>query len=450
MVPKSPSRSEIISRPHPTLPRSPGKNLAPAYAEAAGELEKDGLFIAKVDATEHTVVAGKYGIRGFPTLKFFVEGEPLEYQGGRTKDDIVTYVKKKSGPAAATLEDAAAVAAFAKSADVAIVAFIDDAESAEGKAFMSAASSMDDYPFGIAASALGADVEAKAGDIVLFKQFDEGKAIIASTDVEEIKTFVAGQALRLLEVFSAESSRRIFGGPIGVHTLVFVQDDALDALVTEAAMKYRGEVLHVKVPESETRVLDYFGITTDDMPTIMLADMRADMKKYAYEGEITVAGIQAFQEDFFAGKLTPTLKSEEPAEEDLAEPVKVVKGKSFGDIVVDNDKDVLLEFYAPWCGHCKALAPVYDELAAKLSGVDSVVIAKMDATANEVDHPGIAVQGFPTLYFFPGNDKMKPVKYEAGRELDDFVAYLKENASTKFELSAAEEPAAEEPVSEEL
>lgn len=54
------------------------------------------------------------------------------------------------------------------------------------------------------------------------------------------------------------------------------------------------------------------------------------------------------------------------------------------------DKDVLVEFYAPWCGHCKALAPKYDELAAKLEGVDSVVIAKMDSTENEIDVEGVS------------------------------------------------------------
>lgn len=50
----------------------------------------------------------------------------------------------------------------------------------------------------------------------------------------------------------------------------------------------------------------------------------------------------------------------------------------------------MVEFYAPWCGHCKALAPKYDELASKLEGVDSVVVAKMDATENEIDVDGVS------------------------------------------------------------
>ena len=46
---------------------------------------------------------------------------------------------------------------------------------------------------------------------------------------------------------------------------------------------------------------------------------------------------------------------------------QVVVGKNFNDIVNDESKDVLIEFYAPWCGHCKALAPKYEELGEKVS-----------------------------------------------------------------------------------
>jgi len=106
----------------------------------------------------------------------------------------------------------------------------------------------------------------------------------------------------------------------------------------------------------------------------------------------------------------------------------VLKGKSFADLVLNNDKDVLVEFYAPWCGHCKKLAPTWDSLGAEMKSNPNIVIAKMDSTANEVDVPGLNVKGFPTLYFFKGNDKANPVKYEEGRELDDFVAFLKKNA----------------------
>ncbi len=49
---------------------------------------------------------------------------------------------------------------------------------------------------------------------------------------------------------------------------------------------------------------------------------------------------------------------------------------------MDSTKDVLVEYYAPWCGHCKSLAPIYDEVAKKLSNNPNIIIAKMDSTGN--------------------------------------------------------------------
>jgi len=116
------------------------------------------------------------------------------------------------------------------------------------------------------------------------------------------------------------------------------------------------------------------------------------------------------------------LKSE-PVPEPNDDPVKVVVAKNFDDIVNNEDKDVLIEFYAPWCGHCKSLAPKYEELAKKLEDEKDIVIAKMDATANDVPS-SYDVRGFPTIYFAPKGSKKSPRKYEGAREVDDFINYL--------------------------
>jgi len=71
--------------------------------------------------------------------------------------------------------------------------------------------------------------------------------------------------------------------------------------------------------------------------------------------------------------------------------------------VINTTKDVLVKFYAPWCGHCKTLIPHWEEAAEKLSNNKNIVIAKIDGTTNEV--PNIDIKSFPTLKFFPGNNK---------------------------------------------
>jgi len=91
----------------------------------------------------------------------------------------------------------------------------------------------------------------------------------------------------------------------------------------------------------------------------------------------------------------------------------------------------LIEFYAPWCGHCKNLAPKYDELGEKLKDEPGITIAKMDATANDVPKT-YQVQGFPTIFFSPKGSKDSPKKYEGGREVDDFLQYIASMATDEL------------------
>lgn len=122
---------------------------------------------------------------------------------------------------------------------------------------------------------------------------------------------------------------------------------------------------------------------------------------YRLTEAITEKSIEAFASGILDGSVQPQLKSEDIPEagEDFDGNVKIVVGKSFDDVVKDSKKDVLLEIYAPWCGHCKNLEPIYKKLATRFKDIDSVVIAKMDGTANE--HADVDIQGFPHIAFYP-------------------------------------------------
>jgi protein disulfide-isomerase A4 len=133
---------------------------------------------------------------------------------------------------------------------------------------------------------------------------------------------------------------------------------------------------------------------------------------------------------YFTGKLKPHLKSQGIPKRN-AGPVKIVVGKSFEKVVLDKNKDVLIELYAPWCGHCKTLEPIYNELAKKLKKEKNLVIAKLDATANEILDPYMS-SGFPTIYFAPSNKKSEPIKFEGDRTLEELEKFVKEHSTVAF------------------
>lgn len=131
----------------------------------------------------------------------------------------------------------------------------------------------------------------------------------------------------------------------------------------------------------------------------------------------------------FPGKVKAIIKSQ-PVPKNNKGPVKVVVGKTFDDIVMDAKKDVLIEFYAPWCGHCKKMEPDYVALGKKYKGEKNLVIAKMDATANDVPNDNYKVEGFPTIYLAPSDSKQSPVKFEGGdRTVEGLSSFLEKHST---------------------
>jgi protein disulfide-isomerase A6 len=98
--------------------------------------------------------------------------------------------------------------------------------------------------------------------------------------------------------------------------------------------------------------------------------------------------------------------------------------------LVLGEKAALVEFYAPWCGHCKSLAPKYEKLASIFAGDSEVLIAKVDATEESELAQRYDVGGYPTIKFFPAGSST-PEDYQGGREVADFVEFLNTKAGTQ-------------------
>ena len=82
----------------------------------------------------------------------------------------------------------------------------------------------------------------------------------------------------------------------------------------------------------------------------------------------------------------------------MSEHIKHITDASFEIDVLKSDKPVLVDFWAEWCGPCKAIAPILEEIAKEYDG--KITIAKMDVDANQAIPAKHGIRGIPTLILF--------------------------------------------------
>jgi protein disulfide-isomerase A1 len=413
------------------------KKLEPEYSAAAKILaeQEPPKTLAKVDATENKELAERFGIQGFPTLHWFVGGERSDYTGGRTTDTIVEWITKRTGPVSEEVDCAGLQAKIDE--ENLLLAWAGDLTGDLFEQFGAAAADpriFEKFTVVHTSDASCADKIglSKAG-IGLTRRFDDSP--IAYTDEpnkQKIIDWARSYSVPSLMVFSEEFIEPIFADKQPA-LILFTEESGqgYQDVFAQAAKDQRGSILFVTSGVNDgiqARLGEFLGIANEDMPTLRLINPQETMLKYTYEGDIqalTGDAIKDWVQEFKDGKLTPKLKSE-PIPESNDEGVTVIVGESWDSIVNDPEKDVLVKYYAPWCGHCKALAPVWDQLGDDVKDIPDLVVAKFDATANEV--AGLEIRGYPTLKFYPKDNKAG-IDYNAGRELDDFKNWFAENSS---------------------
>ena len=301
------------------------------------------IKLAKVDATEESKVAEKFEVRGYPTLKFFKNGKDQEYNGGRTADTIVSWLEKKTGPPAKTLETVEAAKAFVEENSIAIIGFFKDGASDAAKAFLATADSMDDYPFAVTAEeAVFAEYKLEKDNVVLFKKFDDGRNDLEGEVTEEaLAKFISGNALPLVVEFNQDTAQKIFSGEVKSHLLLFLSASSEDFaaktdIAREIAKEYKGEMLFVTIntdEEDHKRIMEFFGMEESELPSMRIIKLEEDMSKFKPAStELSDSNIRAFVKSYLAGELKPHLMSEEIPEDWDKEPVKVLVAKNFEEV----------------------------------------------------------------------------------------------------------------------
>lgn len=410
------------------------KRLLPEYIEAGSLLaeKKSAIKLAKVDATVENALAQEFSITGYPTLILFDKKKKVNYGGGRTANAIVDWLLQMTGPVCTEIEGNVEDAIAKDKIDVAFY------------------------------------MEYKSTDSDLYKQFNEAgekyremaKFFIKKTDGDETISCIRKEEGKVVydgklkvDEFISRESFPLFG-VINTENYRFYAESSKELVwVCATSDQYEEMKEEVRLAAAELRDKTHFVLLNvpeygDHAKASLGINEFPGLAFQSSEGRFLLPNpkealknhkeIIAFFKNVEEGKIQKSLKSEPIPEDDPNANVKVVVGNSFTDVVLNSGKDVLLEIYAPWCGHCKKLEPIYEELGRQLKKYSSIIVAKMDGTLNETPVKNFDWTGFPTIFFVKAGSDI-PLPYEGERSLKGFIDFLNKHASnTPFVIEGVE------------
>ncbi|KAH0874559.1 LOW QUALITY PROTEIN: hypothetical protein HID58_071921, partial [Brassica napus] len=223
--------------------------------------------------------------------------------------------------------------------------------------------------------------------------------------------FVKESSILLVTVLDSDPSNHPYTDKffVSLATRFFydlLRVESLKAKYREVATSYKGQGLFFLVGDAESgqhtlQVTISFCISQ----SFSLLRVYTSLSRKA---NVMVDQIESWMKDF------------RPIPAENNKPVKVVVAESLDDIVYKSGKNVLIEFYAPSCGHCQ-VSPILDEVALKLQNDPSVIIAKLDATENDIPSEPFDGKGFPPDHLLEISEWKQ---YEGDRTKEDFISFI--------------------------
>lgn len=407
------------------------QKFAPMYAQAAARLLKENppIRIAKTDATVNIESAHKYNIEGYPTLKFFTNNEPSEYTGIKNEDGVVNWLIKKIGPATKSLENFSEFSEFINKFTVSVVLFSEDDEIQS--LFSKIAKNSEGNFFAVCQVN---EIKEKFGQhesfLVVFKETDDKRQLFTGPFVEsEMTKFIEKNLVPWIMPFDDKVVQFVFKKQIPC-LFIFRQDsdhEKFDSMLQSLSQTLKGfpfiTYADLTVP-SNKRLVEFLGLPTAWMPFSVIVNEK--LQKFIEKAPLSLNSLISFCERWQKGVEKPYLRSQPVPSNPKDKNVRILVGENFNEVVFDRNFDVLVEFYAPWCGHCKKLAPEYTKLADKFKGFKTLIIAKIDASENEVEN--FDIQEFPTIKFFPANNK-DGIDYVGKKDVDGLEKFVLDNAA---------------------
>ncbi|XP_065324915.1 protein disulfide-isomerase A4-like [Gordionus sp. m RMFG-2023] len=433
------------------------KALEPHYKSAAKELnqisdldEHDFIKLAKIDATQNKNITSKYEVKGYPTLKIFRRGVAYEYNGPRdSSENIVKYMLNQMGDGSKEFENLKQMRNIMAPEEVTFIGFFESREDAKYHVYLDACSSLrDDFTFlHTFNQEVMMSTRVPNNTILLlqpekFQSKYESLRFVFPEDDEvtsqTLKSF-GEKWRRPLVGQMTKANRQFLFLTLPLCVVFYGIDWSFDhiqntqywrAKVLEVAKDFHPRITFAIADETEFQD-ELKKLQLDESGEEVNAGCYTQSKRFRMDPEeFEVDNYRSFIKEFQDDNLKPIVWSQPaPAVTANAQAnVKTLVAHNLPNVFTDTgnrEKLILIEFYAPWCGHCKKLEPIYNKLGKKYLEENRIIIAKIDATANDIDKDIIQITGFPTLVLFkPPHINKVPVIYQGKREFDSLVEFV--------------------------
>jgi len=420
------------------------KALGPELVKANQQLiENDSeIRIGQVNGVDEKELLERFGVTGYPKLFFYRNHESIPYTGRRMAPEIIEWLEFKITQQVKLLDTSDAVNAFLEENEVAVVGYFEEA-TPEQRGYEKACIDYDDYgvhyPIGLTANA---EVIANIGltnGIMLHAKFEE-KPIKYSGDftTQNIRDFITVNALPGVTEMNHDNAQKLFKSPNDgkSHLLVF-HNKSTDTFEDEFKMlnrvgkQFKEKVLFVSVDVSENdhrRMVEFLGvrhrINNDTFPSMRIVQLpgtsAAPVRYKPDDTTVSEENINKFVTEYIEGKVAREYFREAlPADWD-AKDVKLLTGVNFDEFVSEKGANILVMFYAPWCGHCKNLYPVWDTLADKYKS-SGLKVGKIDSTMNEIKGMD-NINSFPTIRLYKKDGTQS--EYNGERTVEGIAKFI--------------------------
>ncbi|KAL3631897.1 Thioredoxin-like domain [Castilleja foliolosa] len=424
--------------------------LMPRFAEAANVLKsvlECGLSMAKIDAERYPKAATSLGIKGFPTLLLFVNGTSQSYTGGFSSEEMVIWARKKTGSPVIKINSVAETNEFLKQHTKYAVGLFDKFEGYDYEEFVKAAVADNEIQFVETSSAEVAKALYPVGEpqkpfFGLVKSEPEHyTSLDGDLRSDKILHFLESNKFPLFTIMTELNSAKVYSSINKLQVYVFAELEDLKKLIEplqEVAKKFKSEIMMVGVDIADDNLakpfLTLFGLE-ESVETTVVAFKYNYNSKYLLESDPTPRNIEDFCAGLVKGTLKPYYKSQ-PIPDNKNASILTIVGRTFDELVLSSPKNIFVEVHTPWCINCETTSKQVEKLAKHFKGLDNLVFARIDASANE--HPKLQVEDYPTLLFYSDSNKSNPIKLPTKSSLKELAALINKKLKTQDSLAKDE------------